>query len=386
MRFKKLIGKIHLWLGLASGLVVFVVSITGAIYAFQEELSLLFQYGVYKNVEPQDRPFISPLEVRDNALKHFPGEVKSVYATVYPEGDRASIIWVRDGKRQYTAIVQNPYTGETVHIFPYAYDFWRVIISLHVSLMIPKVGTQIVSISTIIFTILLITGLVLWYPKKMKYMKNRLKIKWNASPKRLNYELHNVLGFYMTWVSIFIAISGLIMAYDWMDKSVYWLASGGEQPAKRSKIESNINFKSYDSEEVAENAIKKTIAKYDDLDNYLINFPMDSTGNYLVTLNTDKGFFYNRHDNFYIDQYTGKTLKTDLWKDKNNGERLQEANLNIHIGAILGLPGKFIAFFASLIAASLPITGFYIWYGRNYKKKPSRAKESSRTTVSLNEG
>jgi len=34
-----------------------------------------------------------------------------------------------------------------------------------------------------------------------------------------------------------------------------------------------------------------------------------------------------------------------------------------------GLPGKILAFLVSLIAASLPITGFYIWWGKKHKQK-----------------
>ena len=44
-------------------------------------------------------------------------------------------------------------------------------------------------------------------------------------------------------------------------------------------------------------------------------------------------------------------------------------NYDIHVGAVLGLPGKILAFFASLIAASLPVTGFVIWWGRRKKSK-----------------
>src|ERR1700740_2985300 len=36
--FKKIIRRIHLWLGLASGLVVFVVSLSGCIYVFQQQI------------------------------------------------------------------------------------------------------------------------------------------------------------------------------------------------------------------------------------------------------------------------------------------------------------------------------------------------------------
>ncbi|MEN2412166.1 PepSY-associated TM helix domain-containing protein [Flavobacterium mesophilum] len=40
-------------------------------------------------------------------------------------------------------------------------------------------------------------------------------------------------------------------------------------------------------------------------------------------------------------------------------------NYDIHVGSIFGLPGRIAMFFAVLIDASLPVTGFYIWWGRN---------------------
>jgi uncharacterized iron-regulated membrane protein len=46
-------------------------------------------------------------------------------------------------------------------------------------------------------------------------------------------------------------------------------------------------------------------------------------------------------------------------------------NYDIHVGAILGFPGKVLAFLASLIAASLPVTGFMIWWGRRKKPHPN---------------
>ncbi|WP_235830928.1 PepSY domain-containing protein [Flavobacterium ustbae] len=46
--FKKIIGLLHLWLGLASGLIVFVVSLTGNIFVFEEELDEYFNPELYK--------------------------------------------------------------------------------------------------------------------------------------------------------------------------------------------------------------------------------------------------------------------------------------------------------------------------------------------------
>jgi len=75
-----------------------------------------------------------------------------------------------------------------------------------------------------------------------------------------------------------------------------------------------------------------------------------------------------------FDRYTAKPLRTIRYEDKNNGEKFRFINYDLHVGSILGFPGKVLAFFASLIAASLPITGFLIWWGRNNKKKVPHTK------------
>ena len=50
-------------------------------------------------------------------------------------------------------------------------------------------------------------------------------------------------------------------------------------------------------------------------------------------------------------------------------------NYDIHVGSILGFPGKVMAFLASLIGASLPITGFLVWYGRKFKKRKNQTNK-----------
>ena len=47
MSFKKIILKIHLWLGMGSGLIIFILGITGCIYVFDEELRPIVYHGRY---------------------------------------------------------------------------------------------------------------------------------------------------------------------------------------------------------------------------------------------------------------------------------------------------------------------------------------------------
>jgi len=88
--------------------------------------------------------------------------------------------------------------------------------------------------------------------------------------------------------------------------------------------------------------------------------------------NPDAGTYW-QNDNRYFDQYTLQEIPVTLtygWlKDSKTADKIARMNYDIHVGAVLGLPGKIMAFFASLLAATLPLTGFYIWWGRKYKGK-----------------
>jgi uncharacterized iron-regulated membrane protein len=78
-------------------------------------------------------------------------------------------------------------------------------------------------------------------------------------------------------------------------------------------------------------------------------------------------------DYLYFNQYTLEELPVDQIYGRldkaSTADKVYRMNYDIHTGAIIGLPGKILAFFASLIAASLPVTGFMVWLGRRNKHR-----------------
>lgn len=76
----------HLWLGLSSGLVVFIVAVTGCIYAFQSEIQDLTQ--PFRFVEPQQGEVLPPSQIGEKADEALPG--KHLHAVLYPTPDRAA--------------------------------------------------------------------------------------------------------------------------------------------------------------------------------------------------------------------------------------------------------------------------------------------------------
>lgn len=83
MTLRTAIGKLHLWLGLSSGLVVFIISITGCIYAFQVEIQDLIQG--FRYVEAEQKPFVPPSEMRAIGERELPGKKFIAFCTKNPE-------------------------------------------------------------------------------------------------------------------------------------------------------------------------------------------------------------------------------------------------------------------------------------------------------------
>lgn len=369
-RIKYWIGQVHLWLGFSSGLIVFIVALTGCIYAFQYEIQELTQS--FRHVEKQEKPFLPPSQLRGIAEKELPG--KKIHAVMYEGTERAALAIFYHYTPEHTDyynVYLNPYTGEVLKVKNMFSDFFYQVLMGHFYLWLPEsIGQPVVATATLIFVIMLISGLILWWPKRNK-AKQRFTIKWNARWRRKNYDLHNVLGFYMTWVAIILAVTGLVWGFEWFAKSYYWTISGGEALALYEEPVSRIA-----SEASVQSPVDKiwiNLSKeHPEAEAIEVHFPETDTSSIAASINPDRTVYW-KVDYRYYDQYTLEELSVNHMYGKFNeistAQMIYRMNYDIHTGAVLGLAGKILAFFASLIATSLPITGFVIWYGRRKKKK-----------------
>nr|MCU0354220.1 PepSY domain-containing protein [Cytophagales bacterium] len=272
----------------------------------------------------------------------------------------------------YHYVYINPYTGEVLKVKDLNYDFFTIIIQLHMNLLLPyEIGHQIVGAAVLVFVVSLISGLILWFPASKKGIKQRFSVKWNAQWRRRNYDLHNVFGFYSFLLALIIALTGLVWSYDWFAHSVDWLANGGKLSGETKEPISAISVQK--SELPIDRLFAETAEKRPETQLFTVDFPTSDTATFAL------GFYpslttYHNGTYLLFDQYSGQLLKEDSPRTQTAGQRIRAMNYDIHIGKILGLPGQILAFFASLVAASLPVTGFLIWWGRRKKdkKRPKR--------------
>lgn len=364
----------HLWLGLATGLIVLIVGLTGCILVFEEEISELLGVGVFQQVDPQNRPLAPPSQVFELAEKQLEGKnIQRAYYSVYMNMPRVNAFWALDSEPSYHAVLQDPYSGAVLGSYHYNTSFFATVLNLHMTLGLGQFGEALVKYGTLIFVFMMLTGLFLWVPASKKGYRQRFTIKWNAKGKRLNYDLHNVLGFYMSWVAIFIALTGLVWSFEWMDSSVQWVVNGGRTvQTTKAKIVSDTIGKTYSPHgylKVADSLFTDWVTHKDDLIALRVFRPDSPEAPFVIFTETKQGDTYDRIDKYAYDQYSGALLSSQKFSDMPRGDQFKHMNYYIHVGSIAGLTGKFMAFFACLIASSLPITGFLIWQGRRRKKR-----------------
>ncbi|UOX32623.1 PepSY domain-containing protein [Flavobacterium sediminilitoris] len=366
---KKIIRQIHLWLGLASGIIVFIIAVTGCLYAFQEEILNLTED--YRFVEKQNKPYIPPSQIEKIAKQELPN--KHLHAIQYRESNvAAEAIFYNDDPLYYDICYINPYTGEVLKTVDEFSGFFRFILDGHFYLWLPhEIGQTIIASATLIFILIIISGFILWYPKNRKAAKQRFWFRWKEGIKwkRKNYDLHNITGFYVMAIALIFAITGLVWGFPWF-AYCYYTVVGGE---KSLLYEEPISIKSIDKKAIEYPLDKVFLIMQEEYPNAksIEVHPVETdTSPIAANANIGDGTYWQT-DYRYFDQYTLEEKNVShiygrLSKAKF-ADKLLRMNYDIHTGAIIGLPGKIFAFLISLLIASLPITGFLIWWGKKYK-------------------
>lgn len=383
---------LHKWLAIGSGIVVFILGITGCIYTFHDDLKLICypeKYFISSAGTGNTLPLSQLTEMATRSLAE--GE-RITRVDLYPARDRSWIFRAQSVNAEafghwnyfnyYKRVFINPYTGEVVAIENSKTEFFQVMLQLHLNLLLgKKYGHPVVAYSTLIFIIVMISGLVLWWPKKWRGKRLRRSFwpKWSVKWKRLNYDLHNIIGFYSFLLGIAIGVTGLFFSFpDW-------------KSAVAARL-NQLNAKAQPSTEITQPAIPKPGA-----------YPLDNALYYVLEENKGAGMMSIRFRNedapnfdvqvrldeqrtgkfnwYYFDKSSLRIDKIDSHRHQAAGDRLASLNYDIHTGNIGGWPTKVIAFIISLFCASLPLTGYIIWINKAKKRKKEQYDSNCRKEV-----
>jgi uncharacterized iron-regulated membrane protein len=401
---------IHLYLGLAAGLVIAIVCFTGAMLEFEKEAQS-FIYAERFNVAVG--PKRVPVEDLLGALKKLVPSARVTSVKIYGDptrsveinytegggggksgGRRASDASVpqgsaarrspagvgegRGGEARPAGATENrvayadPYTGAIIGLHSSRSPFFATMFSLHRWLLMGDTGKLIVGISTICFLFILITGIILWWPKNKRILRQHLKLRLGAGWKRINHDLHIVIGFYTSIVLFAIAFTGLAWSFRWFNDGIYW-ATGSKVEQPKPPLS-----------KVVEGAAPVTVDRVHEIagreipgaEYYTITRPRESDGAFRVTVMPKDAAHERAYDQLYIDQYSGAPISTIRYGDQSLGQRVRTTFYPIHVGSIGGLPGRVLAFLCCLAGFTFPITGTILWINRLRTKRRVKLAKS----------
>lgn len=387
LTFKKLMSKLHLWFGLTIGILIFIISTTGALYVFKDEIQNYLRKDVIYHGEPDIRHKIplsfSVLEkkVNDQTKEPYPIHWVTVpldksrsYQFHYFEKNLDAWNYFDEFVVYKTAYV-NPFTGKVLAVYDEKNGFFNIVKFIHWSFLLKSSwGTYVVGIPVLIFIFMLISGIILWWPKNKKARKQRIWFQWKniKSWRRKNYDLHSILGFYSAFVALIVAITGVFYSFFFIKTLIYFIFSGGQTQYPFFTEYKTTAPAEMRNEHTLDNIAHQVERLFPNAYAYNLDLGNEHSDdhkhpNFSVYVK-ELSYSYHRNNTLIFDENSGKLLKVHRHTDKNLGEKITAANYDIHVGAIFGIWTKILAFLVSLICASLPITGFLIWWGRKKKK------------------
>lgn len=414
MTFKQISIRLHKWLGLFSGGVVCVVCLTGALYAFKEEIEAVSEpwrfvsaaplpstssalpparpapspslhLGPHLPAPPTSRPVLPPSEIFKQ-IEPLP-EAWRPYALTYGEATDAVRVDLTAPEGKQGIVWIDPYEGTVLKRIEKEagdFDFFRFVLDGHRRLWLPPaIGKPLVGSCVLVFLVVLLSGCVIWWPKvwTRERLRRLFRIKCDGGTRRLLFDAHMVVGVYAVVVLVGLAATGLVWSFDWYSRGVYRLTGGKELKAYKLPVSDTTAMERSDA--------RGTAFPLDKLYHRLREEEPVATGFYFVMPQrpedvcrvsiVHKRNSYYRTDNRFFDRYSLEELSGEgpyagRYQAAPLPDRLRRMNLEWHDGRIAGWPGKLVVCLAALAGASLPVSGYWIWW----KKRKGKRKQPER--------
>lgn len=376
---RKLFAKIHLWLSIPFGIIIAIICLTGAILVFETELLELCYPSRYFVKEVKGEP-LPPDVLLSSARQQLPDSIQINGLRVSQDTKRTWQV-VLPGKKSAAFI--NPYTAEITGIDD-GQGFFMQMMRLHRWLLDSykrdssfSLGKAVVGYSSLALAIILISGLVIWYPRNKKVLKNRLKIKTKSGWHRFFYDLHVSGGFYATLLLLALALTGLTWSFGWY-RDAFYTIFGVEttQPQAHAPAPSDSKGKSKEkgSHERGRNKHAETdytqwATVLTDLQNRYPQYNSITIQDGSATVSSARYGNTRGSDRYSFDTANGKIKEVQLYEDLPKSGKIRGWIYSVHAGTWGGLTTKILSCLVSLLGAVFAITGYYFWIKKKLRKK-----------------
>ena len=205
---RRALFQVHLWTGLAIGLYIVVLSVTGSALVYRNELDRYF--ATRRPVYDASAKRLTADELRAAAQKAYPGwNITRVGDRITRRNPTIEIWAERQGEKKERLF--NPYTGADLGDSVTKGEYFVLWLArLHDELLFDRPGRYWNGMLSLVMTVLVVTGLIVWWPGSSRW-KRSLKIKASSGWRRFNWDLHSVFGFWLFLFMLMWGISGFYL-------------------------------------------------------------------------------------------------------------------------------------------------------------------------------
>lgn len=398
---KKIFRKIHLWLSVPFGLIITLVCFSGAMLVFENEVNEWFRRDLYyvETVKESPLPMDKLLEKVATTL---PDSVSVTGVSISSDPGRAYQVSLSKPRRaslyvdQYTGEVKGKSERSGFFMFMFRMHRW-LLDSMNPGNEGIFWGKMIVGVSTLLLVFVLISGIVIWWPRTRKALKNSLKITATKGWRRFWYDLHVAGGMYALIFLLAMALTGLTWSFPWYRTAFYKVfgvevqqraAQGHEQKSDAQKRDTKLathREKKREGNE-ARKGERSRRPENNHSDMYSVTSPFVywqeiydklrrqnpeykqisiSSGTASVSFNR----FGNQRasDRYSFNTDNGEFTETSLYQHQDKSGKIRGWIYSVHVGNWGGMFTRILTFIAALLGSALPLTGYYLWIKRLIK-------------------
>ena len=398
---KKIFRKIHLWLSVPFGLIITLVCFSGAMLVFENEANEWFRRDLYyvETVKESPLPMDKLLEKVATTL---PDSVAVTGVSISSDPGRAYQVSLSKPRRaslyvdQYTGEVKGKSERSGFFMFMFRMHRW-LLDSMNPGNEGIFWGKMIVGVSTLLLVFVLISGIVIWWPRTRKALKNSLKITATKGWKRFWYDLHVAGGMYALIFLLAMALTGLTWSFPWYRTAFYKVfgvevqqraAQGHEQKSDAQKR--NTKLAAHREKKREGNEVRKGERSrrpennhsdmysvtspfvywqeiYDKLGRQNPEYKQISISSGTASVSFNRFGNQRASDRYSFNTDNGEFTETSLYQHQDKSGKIRGWIYSVHVGNWGGMFTRILTFIAALLGSALPLTGYYLWIKRLIK-------------------
>ena len=398
---KKIFRKIHLWLSVPFGLIITLVCFSGAMLVFENEANEWFRRDLYyvETVKGSPLPMDKLLEKVATTL---PDSVAVTGVSISSDPGRAYQVSLSKPRRaslyvdQYTGEVKGKSERSGFFMFMFRMHRW-LLDSMNPGNEGIFWGKMIVGVSTLLLVFVLISGIVIWWPRTRKALKNSLKITATKGWRRFWYDLHVAGGMYALIFLLAMALTGLTWSFPWYRTAFYKVfgvevqqraAQGHEQKSDAQKRDTKLaahREKKREGNDVRKGERSRRPENnhsdmysvtspfvywqeiYDKLRHQNPEYKQISISSGTASVSFNRFGNQRASDRYSFNTDNGEFTETSLYQHQDKSGKIRGWIYSVHVGNWGGMFTRILTFIAALLGSALPLTGYYLWIKRLIK-------------------